>query len=153
MNLLLRIAYVLFGWKRRLLRSVTMGVRLLLVENGQVILVRHTYQSGWQFPGGSLKFGETVAQGAAREAFEEVGVRLLAEPKLLGIYTNFGEGHSDHVITFFAHEFVQEQATDRWEIAEARAFPLHELPAGLTAGYRRRIQDYLAGNAPYTGVW
>lgn len=153
MNPVLRVAYLLFGWKHRLLRAVTMGVRLLLVKDDTVILVRHTYQSGWQFPGGSLKFGETVAQGAAREAFEEVGVRLLGEPKLLGIYTNMGEGRSDHVITFYATDFVQEQATDRWEIAEVRAFPLHALPDGLTSGYRRRIQDYLAGNAPYTGVW
>jgi ADP-ribose pyrophosphatase YjhB (NUDIX family) len=153
MNPFLRVAYLLFGWKHRLLRAVTMGVRLLLVQNGQVILVRHTYQTGWQFPGGSLKFGETVAQGAAREAFEEVGVRLLTEPKLLGIYTNRGEGRSDHVITFYADQFVQEQPTDRWEIAEVRTFPLDALPPGLSAGYRRRIGDYLAGNAPYTGVW
>jgi ADP-ribose pyrophosphatase YjhB (NUDIX family) len=123
------------------------------VQNGEIILVRHTYHSGWQFPGGSLKFGETVGQGAAREAFEEVGVRLLADPKLLGVYTNFGEGRSDHIVVYYAEAFAQEQATDRWEIAEVRTFPLDALPDGLTAGYRRRVRDYLTGGAPYSGVW
>ena len=152
-KLFLRPAYLLSRLHRQLLHSVTMGVRILLVQEGQVLLVRHTYNPGWQFPGGSLKHGENTAQGAVREAFEETGVRVLGEPRLLGVFTNSGEGHSDHIITFVAENFVQERATDRWEIAEVRSFPLDELPAGLSAGYRRRIDDYLAGGGPHVGAW
>jgi 8-oxo-dGTP pyrophosphatase MutT (NUDIX family) len=152
-NPLLVLAYQLYRLKHRLLRSVTMGVRILLIQDGQVLLVRHTYHDGWQFPGGGVKYGETLAHAAAREALEEAGAQLGESPRLLGVYTHLGEGKSDHVFVFHSEQFVLTQATDRWEIAEARLFPLDELPRDLLGGYRRRLHDYLQGGGPYTKEW
>ncbi len=153
MNPLLRLAYLAYQWRGRLLRPITVGVRILLVEQGEVVLVRHTYQPGWQFPGGGMKWGETLAEAAQREAREEVGARLLAEPSLFGIYTNLAEGKSDHIALFFSENFVLETPTDRWEIAECRRFPVTDPPSDLHGGYRRRLREYLSGNRPITGVW
>jgi 8-oxo-dGTP pyrophosphatase MutT (NUDIX family) len=152
-NPLLVLAYQLYRLKHRLLRSVTMGVRILLIQDGQVLLVRHTYHDGWQFPGGGVKYGETLAQAAAREAFEETGARLREAPRLLGAYTHSGEGKSDHVLVFYSEQFQLTEATDRWEIAEVRLFPLDQLPRDLLAGYRRRLDDYQAGQGPYAKAW
>jgi 8-oxo-dGTP pyrophosphatase MutT (NUDIX family) len=152
-NPLLVLAYQLYRLKHRLLRSVTVGVRILLIQDGQVLLVRHTYHDGWQFPGGGVKHGETLAQAAAREALEETGARLTETPRLLGVYTHFGEGKSDHVLVFYSEQFLLTQATDRWEIAEARLFPLDALPTDLLGGYRRRLRDYLDGQGPYAKTW
>jgi ADP-ribose pyrophosphatase YjhB (NUDIX family) len=53
--------------------------------DGRVLLVRHSYRNRWGFPGGLLKRGEEVADGARREAREEVGVEieLLGEPAVV----------------------------------------------------------------------
>ena len=54
-------------------------------EDGRVLVVRHSYRDRWGFPGGLLKRGEEVADGARREAWEEVGVEieLLGEPAVV----------------------------------------------------------------------
>ncbi|RIK25206.1 MAG: hypothetical protein DCC55_40765 [Chloroflexi bacterium] len=153
MNPLLRLAYELYRLKWRILRPITLGVRIMLIDNGRIVLVRHTYQEGWQFPGGGMKWGETVADAARREAVEETGARLAQEPALFGLYTNVAEGKSDHIALFLSEDFVLEQATDRWEIRACESFDLHNLPDGLSGGYRRRISEYFEGNVPYLKRW
>ncbi len=78
-------------------------------------------------PGGGVKRGETLEQAARREAREEVGAEL-QDLSLLGAYTYFGRWKSDHNIVFFSDQFTANGKHDR-EIAEARFFPLAELPA------------------------
>jgi len=153
MNPLLRLAYLGYQWKARLLRPITIGVRIMLVAQGEIVLVRHTYQPDWQFPGGGMKWGETLAEAAEREAREEVGARLLQAPILVGLYTNVAEGKSDHIGLFLSENFVLETPTDRWEIAEQRRFPLDQLPENLSKAYRRRIGDYRAGQFPNIVRW
>lgn len=60
---------------------------LVLGENG-LLLVRETKPSAlgrWSLPGGKLEPGETLKQGAEREAHEESGLTVEAR-QLLGIY-------------------------------------------------------------------
>src|SRR5439155_25977467 len=53
--------------------------------DGRVLLVRHSYRKRWGLPGGLLKRGEEVADGARREAMEEVGldIELVGEPAVV----------------------------------------------------------------------
>jgi ADP-ribose pyrophosphatase YjhB (NUDIX family) len=67
-------------------RPVRTGVRVMMIQNGKVMLVRQTYMPGWFMPGGGLKRGETLEQAARREAKDEIGAEL-GELKLLGVYT------------------------------------------------------------------
>ena len=48
---------------------------LFFNEDGRVLLVRPTYKSGWEIPGGYLRPGETPTEAAAREVAEELGIR------------------------------------------------------------------------------
>jgi len=50
---------------------VLVGDRVLLVQRGRAPLA-----GSWSFPGGLLEVGETLAQCAAREVYEETGVRV-----------------------------------------------------------------------------
>jgi 8-oxo-dGTP diphosphatase len=47
------------------------GDAVLLVQRGQP-----PYQGEWAVPGGKLRLGETLAEAAEREVFEETGVRI-----------------------------------------------------------------------------
>ena len=150
---LLRFAYAVYGLRWRLLRPVTVGVRIMLVQDGTVILIRHSYQGFWLFPGGGIKVGESLMQAGKREAREEVGAVVLDAPRLLGIYSNFAEGKSDHVALFVSEHYRLEAPTDRWEIEEWRVVALDKLPADTPVSIRRRIQEYRDGRFGSTGPW
>ena len=135
-----------------LARPVRAGVRVMMVQDGRVTLVRQTYMPGWFMPGGGLKRNETLDQAARREAFEETGAEL-GLLKLMGVYSSFTEWKTDHNIVFVCEDFKITGVPDR-EIAEAHAFALNELPAGLWPGHRRRLEEYRAGSIqPQFGEW
>ena len=129
-----------------------MGVRVVMLQNNEIWLVRHTYLPGWFLPGGGLKRGETLEQAARREALEETGAELRATT-LIGAYSNFKEWKTDHTLVFYCNDFNINGKTDG-EIAEARAFPLNALPANIYSVHRRLIEDYRTGNKPpLLGEW
>lgn len=51
----------------------------------RLLLVRHSYRSAWGFPGGLLNRGEGPADGARREAREEVAIDIavVGEPAVV----------------------------------------------------------------------
>jgi 8-oxo-dGTP pyrophosphatase MutT (NUDIX family) len=123
-----------------------------MTQNGQVLLVRHTYGSGWLLPGGGAKPGETLEQAARRETLEELG----AAPehlRLEGIFSNFFEGKSDH-IAVYSGEIQAFPGHKNLEIAEWRFFDPAALPPDTLPGHRRRIEEYFRQPAwPATGEW
>ena len=59
------------------LPKVIVGASMLFVdEDGKVLMVRQSYRRDkkWSFPGGGVEEGEFPAQGARREALEEIGL-------------------------------------------------------------------------------
>jgi 8-oxo-dGTP pyrophosphatase MutT (NUDIX family) len=137
---LLYLAYRIYCF---LLRPVTLGVRVMMIQNDQVLLVRQTYMAGWYMPGGGVERGETLDHAARREAREETGATL-SNLSLAGAYTSFKGWKSDHNILFLSTDFTISGEHDN-EIAEVRFFPLEALPAGLMAGHRRRLEEYQDG--------
>ena len=135
----------------RIARPITVGVRVLLVKDGTILLVKHTYQHSWYMPGGGVRRGETLEQAIRREAAEEVGARLDAL-QLLGAYSSFYEGKSDHVVVFSCTSFALTGETDA-EIERFRFLALDDLPAGTSRGTRLRIGEYLRGDVPSFGLW
>ena len=147
-----RILYIGFRIYCFIFRPIRVGVRLMMIQNGKVWLVRQTYISGWFMPGGGLKRGETLEEATRREAREETGAEL-GKITLMGAYSNFTEWKTDHNIVFVCNDFQIKNKPDG-EIAEVRAFPVNELPDDLWPGHRRRLQEYQAGiMQPQVGEW
>ncbi len=79
------------------------SVRVLLVRDDRVLLVRHWYAPGiLMLPGGGLAKGESPADAARREIQEETGFEL-EELELLGEY--HGNYKGDVVTVFIATKF------------------------------------------------
>lgn len=55
------------------------GTMVAIWYRGRILLVKCSYRRGWSIPGGLVKKGETWAQAAVRETFEEVGLHLMEE--------------------------------------------------------------------------
>lgn len=154
-RLVMQTAYLILRVKWWILRPVSMGVRIMLIDNGTVIMIRQTYMPRWYFPGGLVDRGETPLDAAKREAFEEVGAVCHSEPRLIGIFTQFVEFKSDHVVLFVCDDFSLKERSVSWEIEEIRAFLLTALPDDASPGSKRRVAEYLAsaGREAQTGMW
>lgn len=131
----------------RLLRRVTVGVRILLIRGGSVLLIRHSYQSSWNVPGGGVKQGETLVQAVCREAAEEAGAVIHDTPWLLGLYSNVAGGRSDHIAFFVSEAWELGVSSDRWEIEAIAIFALDALPPDAPRGLRHVLADYKARRA------
>lgn len=137
----------------RIQRPMTLGVRGLVRDSGGgVLLVKHTYTPGWHFPGGGVEKGETALLSLVRELEEEAGVRPIEPPVLLGVFANARNFPNDHVLLFEISAWTETPATARGEIAERRFFALDALPADVTKGTQRRL-DEIVGRAPRSEEW
>lgn len=137
-------------WK--IFHPLTWGVRLMLVKNDEIVLVRHTYRDGWYLPGGGLKRRESFQEAARREAHEEAGANL-GNLEFWGVYSNLIGDTSDHEIVMLCEEFELNGKSDH-EIAECRAFPLNDLPPESVHGVRKCVQQYIDGNhQPHVEEW
>jgi 8-oxo-dGTP pyrophosphatase MutT (NUDIX family) len=136
-----KFLYSVYKARWAVTRPITLGVRLMLVKDDQILLVKTTYQEGWYFPGGGVKRNETLEQAARREAKEEIGAQL-GRLELLGIFALFADFKSDHIALFKCNDFSYTGKHD-FEIEQISLFPLDRLPAGMAAGHQRRIEEYL----------
>ncbi len=135
-------------------KRLTVGVRAVLIKDGKVLLIRHTYLPGWHFPGGGVEPYETAELAAARETMEETGYRVEGRPELLGFYLNrLAGGARDHVAVYIWREFyTQLEFAPNLEIAELDWFPLDALPADIEAGTARRIAE-IVGKGMAANEW
>jgi ADP-ribose pyrophosphatase YjhB (NUDIX family) len=129
---------------------------ILVRHDGRVAMIRKAiYPSGcFRAPGGSPAPGEDLVAAAAREALEELGVRVGVERYLLRAHVTFRCGAER--VQWITHVFsaLAETGTlaprDRREVAEARWFSAEEfraMSATLAAAplmglrYRGALQD------------
>jgi ADP-ribose pyrophosphatase YjhB (NUDIX family) len=96
--------------------------------DGALLLIRNSYRTGWGFPGGFLKRGESPADAARRETREEVGVDVVLDPNPKVVV----EAGMRRVDVIFTGRAADEDAADPQprspEILEARWFPSTALP-------------------------
>jgi 8-oxo-dGTP pyrophosphatase MutT (NUDIX family) len=132
-------------------KPLSVGVRLMMIREGQVLMVKHVYEKYWYMPGGAVERGETLEAAVRRESAEEVGATL-NELRLFGTYTNFENGKSDHVVVFLSQDFDLTGQSDD-EIECFAFYPLEHLPEPLSPGSENRIREYLDGQIGIYGTW
>jgi len=62
-----------------------MCVEAVVLRESKMLLIRRSDDGKWALPGGMMEVGESPAEGAARELWEEAGLRGQAE-RLLALY-------------------------------------------------------------------
>ena len=140
------IRRVLHGYWR-VARGMTLGGRALVIDpQGRVLLVKHSYVTGWHLPGGGVETGETIQEALARELVEEAGVTALEPPVLHGIFFNSRVSRRDHVALFVIRAFRQEGGPrNRQEIIDYGFFARDALPPDTTRGTRARLAEVFDG--------
>lgn len=131
-----------------LLGISTLGARaIILNENNQVLLVKHTYQPHWYIPGGGVKKGESTKAALLRELKEEVGLTALEEPILFGIYHHYYLKVNDYPVVYVVKKFSLAE-TFSPEIENSGWFDYAALPEMTSPGTKRRLSEYFTNQAP-----
>lgn len=138
----------------RFSRGMTLGVRGLVIdEANRVFLVKHSYVSGWQLPGGGVEPNETMIDALIRELGEEGNIEPTAPPMLHGIFFNSRVSRRDHIAVYVLRDFRQTAPpVPTFEIIAHGFFKLDELPNDTTAGARARIIEVMGG-VPVSERW
>jgi len=124
----------------------SVGDAAVIDKQGRILLIRRADNGKWAMPGGALEVGETPAEGVAREALEETGVRCRATA-LVGVFDSrlCGTQSRHHLYQFvFLCEPLEDQASTpshAIEVLGVRWFSEDELPDDLDPGHRTRIPE------------
>jgi 8-oxo-dGTP pyrophosphatase MutT (NUDIX family) len=137
---------------KALISPVTFGANAMLIDaEGRVALVRHSYMSGWSFPGGGVKRGEPPAQGILRELAEELGTVRSDTPVLFGLYTR-RSGWATNVIALYRLDNAQVDFRPSLEVRELKFVDPKTPTPEYTYGTVRRFAE-LAGAVPVSPFW
>jgi 8-oxo-dGTP diphosphatase len=117
-----------------------LAASVVIVQDGQVLLHRKKRSGIWSLPGGQVN-GESVAEAAVREAWEETGL-VVELQRLIGV---FSRGDDLHGVVFAARPVGGALQVDDDETVELRYFDPHALPASLPPEMALQIEATMAG--------
>lgn len=124
-----------------------LAVIVAVIEEGKVLLTKREDFEVWCLPGGSVEEGETLAEGAIREAKEETGLDVELT-RLVGVYSRMGGGmHDVHAVLYTARQVGGALKTQPNETIEVAYFPFDQLPDEILFGHKKRIQDAIQGRS------
>ena len=83
------------NWQKTLPRKRMSAGALFFNTAGDLLLVKPTYKSHWQIPGGVIEENESPRQGCIREVKEELGIDRAPERLLCVSYTAEGKDHTE----------------------------------------------------------
>ena len=153
MRAIIQSAYILRREVLRLLRLRTTGVKVMLFNDAdELLLIRNAYGDSGQYllPGGGVSRDESPAAAAIREVREEIGIELdRVEP--VWTFESNAEGKRDTIHLFKAKTRGRPEIDGR-EVIEARFFPLGALPSRVSPATLRRIAE-ISGERPIDGHW
>lgn len=135
----------------RLLVKTTVGVKVIVIKENKILLLKHTYGQDWHLPGGGVDVGESPAMAAQRELLEETGIVAKSPLQLFGFYYHFISGRHDYVGLYILEKF-ETQGFLSSEIQKIEWLSLDELPHDLSPGTRNRLQEYL-GKIEISDKW
>lgn len=122
-----------------------MGVQVVVMRENAVLLIKREDFEVWGLPGGEIEIGETPAQAAVREVFEETGLRVKLT-RLVGLYTKpqWITVNSSNVV--FAGEVIAgELSSSSSETLNVAFFKYDRLPNHLIWWSRTEIEDAING--------
>jgi ADP-ribose pyrophosphatase YjhB (NUDIX family) len=133
-------------------KHMKVGANVAIIEDGRILLTKRKDFEVWCLPGGHVDAGETVAQAAVREAFEETGLKVKLT-RLVGIYSIPNAKAWVNLIILFAAKTVGGALKAQVdEVLEIDTFSVDNIPNNLLWGHRQRILDALSEHVGAT-VW
>lgn len=113
---------------------------VLIEDKGRVLLHRRDVgprEGTWTFPSGYVDLGESPAEAALREAWEETALEVVLD-QLVGVYNN--PSHSVSLVMYAAH--ITGNASPSSDNDRVALFPLESLPELSFEHDRQILEDW-----------
>jgi len=136
---------------RALWTPVDVGVLALVEQGNKVVLVRHSYKSGWMLPGGAVRRGEPPAEAVVREMQEEIGLTHWATPQLMGAFVR-PKGFATNLVILFRVREAVFVFKPNFEIRAIRLVDPAAPPDDASPATKRRLKE-LIGEASVAPYW
>ncbi len=121
------------------------GAVVAIIQHGRILLTQRDDFAVWCLPGGAVEDAESLAEAAAREAFEETGLQVRLT-RLVGMYSQPRWHHGGHHFALFAAEPIGGALRlAPGETIDVGFFDLGALPAPLVWWHNLPISDALDG--------
>lgn len=132
-------------------KLIFMSAACALVTDSEGRLLLQKRESGkWGLPGGLAELGESMAETAEREVYEETGLKIRAK-ELWGVYSKYqatcanGDELQPVVTLFLAETVGGELTADGKETLALRYFAQDELPEIYCEQHTDMVRDYFEG--------
>jgi 8-oxo-dGTP diphosphatase len=129
---------------------IGVGVGALCVDSlGQIFLTQRgplakNERGMWEFPGGSVEFGETLADALKREMLEEYGIEIEVGD-LLDVFDHILPAEGQHWVspTYICRILAGEPTIlEQGKCSQIGWFHLDEIPEPLTTITRHNLENY-----------
>ena len=103
---------------------------VIVARSGRLLLLRRAIEprrGTWTFPAGYMEIDETAEQAAAREAEEEVGLKVKAGT-LVGVYSRPAPESPGVLVVVFQGQRPKGRVKIGYEVLEARWFAPDDIP-------------------------
>ncbi|MDY3792407.1 MAG: NUDIX hydrolase [Oscillospiraceae bacterium] len=124
----------------------------VIVENekGEILLQKRKDNSTWSYCGGAVELFERVEDAAARELYEETGLKALSL-ELFGIFSGEeqhyiypnGDEVSTIDILYICRSYTGELKCQPEEVLELRFFGIDKVPENICPPVREPIRKYI----------
>ena len=141
--------------------SIVPSVNVAVTNDaGELLFVRRSDNGNWAMPGGAVDIGESLAQAAVRETWEEAGIDceitgvsgIYTDPGHVMLYTSNGEVRQEFSIVLTARA-IGGKPTPSSETSEVRWVPPDQVgDYQMDPSMRLRIRHYAGRrDRPYLG--
>jgi len=148
------MTHILYGERIGKQGKLRLGCSAVLFDeqHTKILLTRRTDNGMWCLPGGMIEAGESVAEGCAREVWEETGL-LVRVTRLTGVYSDphhvivYPDGNQAHIVVLnFEVELLSGEPGLSNETTGVDWFPVREaVEMDLFHDHAERVRDTLAG--------
>lgn len=143
-------------------RRPNVRVRLILLENDSILLMKSKYHNYYYYPGGKVELYETLEEATAREVKEELGADGVKIIKLLYIREYINKDSQEHSLELFVLCTVPElhkydKTTDIghhegiFEIHSMNNLPTEIMPKELSKMLLEDLKQNFEQNPKYVG--
>ncbi len=135
---------------RHLLKRPVVGICAVARHpDGRVLLVRRGDSGTWALPGGTLEWGETLADALPREVAEETGATVVGPATVTGVYSRPDRDPRFHAVTICVTCSIEGAVNgpqNKLEIWEAKLFEPDQVPEQLALTMHDMLRDAQLAN-------
>lgn len=123
---------------------VTIASGPVIIQDGKVLVDKHGEDTGWKFPGGKVRSGESFEEAALREVREELGIEVeIDSAPFVVAFMRERDGAQEHVILIhYRARIISGEPTPGRDVREFTWLSVDALPDDCMSNIRVAVKAF-----------